>query len=63
MRVPVRNAIDLMYACLTAGSVFLGVFLDASLLRICKEHLQRIVSAPRYRPVYLRSGRRNRVRC
>ena len=62
MRGSVRNTVDLMYLCLAGVSVVLGVFLDASLLSICKTNLQRIVSVPRYRPVYLRSGRRNRVR-
>ena len=63
MRGAVRNTVDLMYLCLAAVSVVLGVFLDASLLSICKTNLRRIVSVPHYRPVYLRSGRRNRIRC
>ena len=60
MRVPVRSTVDL---CLAAVSMVLGVILDVSLLSICKTNLRRVVSVRHYRPVYLRSGRRNRVRC
>lgn len=63
MRVPVRSTVDLLYLCLAAVSIVLGVMLDVSLLSICKANLRRIVSVPHYRPIYLRSGRRNRVRC
>jgi hypothetical protein len=59
MRVPVRNTLDL---CLAAASMLLGILLDASLLGICKSHLRGLVPVRHYRPVYLRSGRRNRVR-
>ena len=60
MRVLVRSALDL---CLAAVLMVLRGILDASLLSICKTNLQRVVFVPHYRPVYLRSGRRNRVRC
>ena len=60
MRVPVRNTLEL---CLVGVTTLLSIALDAFLLGIFKAHLQRAMSVPHYRPVYLRSGRRNRVRC
>jgi hypothetical protein len=60
MRMPIRTALDL---CVAGMAAVLGFALDASLLSIFKTHFQRAVSISRYRPVYLRSGRRNRVRC
>jgi len=59
MRVPIRNTLDL---CLAGVATALRIALDAFLLGIFKTHLQRAISRPNYRPVNLRSGRRNRVR-
>jgi hypothetical protein len=59
MGTPVRSTFDL---CLSGVSVLLGIALDAALLSIFKTHLQQVFGIPRYRPVYLRSGRRNRNR-
>ena len=60
MRAPIRNTLEL---CVGGVIAVLGILLDASLLSIFKTHFQRAISASHYRPVYLRSGRRNRVRC
>jgi hypothetical protein len=60
MRVPIRNTLEL---CLVVVTTALSVALDAFLLGIFKAHIQRAISVRNYRPVYLRSGRRNRVRC
>jgi hypothetical protein len=59
MRMPVRNTLDL---CIAGIAVLLGIVMDASLLSIFKAHLERGVAVSRYRPLYLRSGRRNRTR-
>ncbi len=59
MRVPIRNTLDL---CLAVAGILLGIVLDVSLLSVFKANLRQIATIPRYRPVYLRSGRRNRVR-
>ena len=59
MRVPVRNTLDL---CLAGVATVLGIALDVSLLSVFKAYLQRVKAVPRYRSVYLRSGRRNRGR-
>jgi hypothetical protein len=59
MRVPIRNTCDL---CLAAMALVLGFVLDVSLVSVFKANLQRALAVPRYRAVYLRSGRRNRVR-
>ena len=59
MRMPIRNTFDL---CLAAVAALPGIVLDASLLSIFKAHLYRPLAFNRYRPVYLRSGRRNRNR-
>ena len=59
MRVPIRNTCDL---CLAAMALVLGFVLDVSLVSVFKANLQRALVVPRYRAVYLRSGRRNRVR-
>ena len=59
MRMPVRSTFDL---CLAAMAMVLGFALDVSLVSVLKANLQRTLAVPRYRAVYLRSGRRNRVR-
>lgn len=59
MRMPIRTTFDL---CLAALTTLLGFALDVSLISVFKANLQRAVVVPRYRAVYLRSGRRNRVR-
>jgi hypothetical protein len=59
MRMPVRNTLELCKAGLAA---LLRMVLDVSLLSVFKAHLQPALAVSRYRPVYLRSGRRNRVR-
>lgn len=41
---------------------FIGAIMDISLLTIFKAHLHQLAARQRYRPVYLRSGRRNRGR-
>ena len=58
MRVPVRNTLDL---CVAAVAAVLSFALDAFLLSVFISNLQRAMSVS-YRPVYLRSGRRNRIR-
>lgn len=58
MRIPIRNTVDL---CLAAVTAVLGIALDASLLSIAKAHSCRLFAAASYRPVYTRSGRRNRI--
>jgi hypothetical protein len=59
MRVSVRNLVDLGLAAVT---MLLAVTSDVFLISVFKLHLQRILKAPVYRPIYSRSGRRNRVR-
>jgi hypothetical protein len=59
MRIPVRNIVD---GCLSAVSQFFTTLLDAALFGVFRSHLRQAIAVERYRPVYLRSGRRNRVR-
>jgi hypothetical protein len=59
MRIPVQIIAD---SCLAAASALLGVALDAVLFGVFRSHLRQAVAVERYRPVYSRSGRRNRVR-
>jgi hypothetical protein len=59
MRAPVRIALD---ACLAAAALMVSVARDASLFSIFKAGFWRVNAIPHYRPVYLRSGRRNRAR-
>lgn len=59
MRVPVRSTIDLFLAALM---ILPGLVMDMWLVGIFKSHVQQSPAFGRYRPNYLRSGRRNRVR-
>jgi hypothetical protein len=59
MRVPIRNTVDL---ALAAAIVLLRVAFDAFLVGIFLSNLRRALIAPGYRPIFLRSGRRNRAR-
>jgi hypothetical protein len=59
MSMRIRHSIDL---CLAAAAMLLTFASDASLFSVFKSHLKQVLLAPGYRPVYLRSGRRNRVR-
>ena len=59
MRIPVQNLAD---RGLSAVSLFLSALLDVALFGVFRSHLQQAIAVERYRPVYLRSGRRNRVR-
>jgi hypothetical protein len=60
MRNLVRSMADGLW------TIVIGIFvmgLHFSLLTIFKSHLQRPSVLQHYRPVYTRSGHRNRVRC
>ncbi len=59
MRVPVRIITD---GCVAGMSLLLGVALDAVLFGVFRAHLRHVLAACSYRPIYARSGRRNRVR-
>lgn len=59
MRILVQNIAD---GCLSAVSLLFAVALDVALLGVFRSHLRRAFAVERYRPIYLRSGRRNRVR-
>ena len=59
MRNLARNIAD---GYLTAALAMFVSALQCLLLMICKSNLQQLFVLQRYRPVYLRSGRRNRVR-
>jgi len=59
MWVPARITLNLFIAAI---AMLLGIVLDASLFSIFRANLQRALAVPRYRPLYLHSGRRNRVR-
>jgi hypothetical protein len=58
MRAPVQVITD---SCLAGVSALLGLTLDLMLIRVFRSHLRQTFAAERYRPVYLRSGRRNRA--
>jgi hypothetical protein len=59
-----RNLVQSAAAGLMAiASGALGVVLHGSLVTVFRFHLQRALAVEDYRPVYTRSGRRNRVRC
>jgi hypothetical protein len=60
MRIPVRNMAN---GCLSAVSYLLTAALEVMLFGVFMSHLRRAFAVEKYRPVYLRSGRRNRVRC
>ena len=60
MRIPVRIMAD---GCLSAVNHLLTAALQVMLLGVFMSHLRQAIAVERYRPVYLRSGRRNRVRC
>ncbi len=59
MRIPVRNITD---GCLSVVNLLFAAAIDVVLLNIFRSHLRQALAVERYRPVYLRSGRRNRVR-
>ncbi len=59
MRIPLRIITD---GCLAGMSLLLGAALDVMLFGVFRAHLRHAFAAPSYRPVYLRSGRRNRNR-
>jgi hypothetical protein len=59
MRTPMRIVAD---GCLAGVSTLLGVALDVVLFGVFRSHLRQALALQQYRPVYLRSGRRNRVR-
>jgi hypothetical protein len=47
--------------CLAGVSTLFAVALDVVLFGVFRSHLRRGFAALQYRPVYRRSGRRNRV--
>jgi hypothetical protein len=59
MRMPIKGTLDL---CIAGIGMLLGILLDASMLSLFKAHLQRVPAISRYRPFYMHSGRRSRVR-
>jgi len=59
MRIPIQTVAE---GSLAAASVLIALALDALLLRVFWSNLREMLVFRRYRPVYLRSGRRNRVR-
>jgi hypothetical protein len=59
MRIPVRMIADGWRA--GVGTLF-AVALDVLLIGVFQSHLRQAFAAQRYRPVYRRTGRRNRVR-
>jgi hypothetical protein len=59
MRIPVRIVFDGWRA--GVGTLFAVAF-DVVLFGVFRSHLQRAFAVQRYRPVYRRSGRRNRAR-
>ena len=59
MRIPLRSIAD---GCLSAVNLLFNAVLDVALLSVFRSHLRQALVVERYRPVYLRSGRRNRVR-
>jgi len=59
MRIPVQVIAD---SCIAGLSAMLGIAFDFMLLRVFRTHLREAFATERYRPIYLRSGRRNRVR-
>jgi len=60
MRNLLRSMAD---GCLTATNAIYTIALHFSLLTIFKSQFQQPSVLQHYRPVYSRSGRRNRVRC
>lgn len=60
MRKLVHDVSGGLYS-LVAGLLMLAE--DYFLLSVFRSHIQRSFAFPHYRPVYTRSGRRNRVRC
>ena len=59
MRIAIRNTWD---GCLSIAMLVVGIAMDMSLLGIFRTHVRQTLALDHYRPVYLRSGRRNRVR-
>lgn len=60
MRIHLRYIAD---ALSSAAFGVLMLVLHFSLVSVCKANLHRVLAVPRHRPIYSRSGRRNRVRC
>ena len=59
MRIPARIIMD---GCLAGVSTFFGTALEAVLFGVFRSHVRQAFATWQYRPVYLRSGRRNRIR-
>lgn len=59
MREQVRNTFGFYVAAVTVLPRFL---MDMFLFSILMSHIQRALAFDRYRPIYLRSGRRKRIR-
>jgi hypothetical protein len=53
-----RRTVDVFVATV---AMLLSMMLDVSLFSLFKAHLQRSPVVSRYRPLYTRSGRRNRA--
>ena len=60
MRSLLRSIAD---GVLTIAIAIFGMALHFTLLSVFKAHVHRSSALQQYRPVYSRSGRRNRVRC
>jgi hypothetical protein len=52
----------LIELCLGMAAMLTALASDVFLLSVFRSHVKQVLLAPGYRPVYLRSGRRNRVR-
>lgn len=59
MRIPVQSIAG---GWLAGVSALLGAVLDVALFTVFRAHIRQAFAVERYRPVYLRSGRRNRIR-
>ena len=59
MRIPVQIIAN---SCFSGVSALLGIALDVVLFGVFRAHLRKVFATPQYRPVYLHTGRRNRVR-
>ena len=59
MRIPVRIIVDGFRAWVSSLP---AMALDVALFGVFRAHLRHALAQQCYRPVYLRSGRRNRVR-
>ena len=59
MRTPLRYITN---GCVSVVNLLFGAAFDFALISIFRSHLRHAFATQQYRPVYLRSGRRNRVR-